>query len=118
MYLFGVSVQLYWENHCLCFLADVCIILFTHPFCPFIKKRTKTINKKNESITTVVAYLHCVCVCVCQVVSSVCMHEDARVITSLHTREPIGIFLLYDTYFILYIYVVCVIVRTCAHCFI
>ena len=36
---FGVSVQLYWENHCLCFLADVCIILFTHPFCPFIEKQ-------------------------------------------------------------------------------
>lgn len=39
LYFLGVSVQLYWENHCLCFLADVCIILFTHPFCPFIEKQ-------------------------------------------------------------------------------
>lgn len=37
LYLFGVSVQLYWENHCLCFLAVVCIIQFTHPFVPLLK---------------------------------------------------------------------------------
>lgn len=37
LYLFLVYVEFYWRNHCLCFLAVVCIILFTHPFCPFIE---------------------------------------------------------------------------------
>lgn len=68
LYLFGVSVQLYWENHCLCFLAVVCIILFTHPFCPFIEKQL--IKKWNYNSTCRLSPL---CVCVCLWVNRGCM---------------------------------------------
>lgn len=62
MYLFGVSVQLYWENHCLCFLAVVCIIQFTHPFCPFIEKQL--IKNWNYNSTCFHCLSHSV-VCMC-----------------------------------------------------
>lgn len=43
LYLFGISVQLYWENHCLCF-SGRCLHNPVHT--PILSLYWKTVNKK------------------------------------------------------------------------